>query len=230
VPKQQKSRQRKQKKQRSERAARPSVQQPKVATQPQRSLKAFVGLTLLLLGPAFAVWYVLGSVVLTPVAWLADLILPLLYPHAIEAVELQSGALDIVTQFDYTPPGTQVPAGVVGQYVISLNGLKYGYGLPLLLALILASPGPWLRKLGYSIAGFVLIVLVQVWGVSFETLISLIFKSDQSIALQMGSTALGREFLALGYQLGYLILPAVTPLIFWGLTHYAFLQTLLQRK
>ena len=73
-------------------------------------------------------------------------------------------------------------------------------------------------------------MLVQTWGISFEALISLIFKSDESIALQMGTTAVGREFLALGYQLGFLILPAIAPLIFWGMTHYDFLQTLLRQK
>ena len=198
-----------------------------VQSRPPRSLRAFIGLTLLFLGPAFALWYAFGSLQLAPVAWLADLILSWFYPRMIEAVELQGQDLDIVTRFMYTPPGVELPAGTVAQYIISLNGLKYGYGFPLLLALICASPGRMLRKLGLLLLGFILIVLIQVWGISFEALIGLIFKSEQIIAQQMGSTALSREFIALGYQLGYLILPAVTPLIYWGLTHYAFLQTLL---
>lgn len=194
---------------------------------PQRSLRAFLGLTLLWLGPVFALWYMLGPILLMPVAWLANLVLPGLYPHAFEAVELQAYTFDIVTQFNYSPPGTQLPAGMVAQYVFSLNGLKYGYGLPLLLALILASPTRIPHKLKHFALGFVIIVLVQLWGICFESMIGLIFKSDPSIAMQMNSSALGRELFALGYQLGYLILPAVTPLIVWGLSHHAFLQTLL---
>ena len=207
----------------------PVLPQSPVTAPPRRSLGVFVGLTLLWMVPAFALWYAAGPVVLVPVAWLADMILPGLYPQAIEAVEWQVYALDIVTRFDYTPPDTQLPAGMVGQYIISLNGLKYGYGLPLLLALTLASPSRLRHKLSIFGLSFILITLVQVWGVSFEALITLIFKSEPAIAQQMGSSALSRELLALGYQLGYLILPAVTPLIIWGLSHYAFLQTLLRR-
>ena len=200
---------------------------PPPQQQRRRSLGAFVGLTLLWLAPAFALWYLAGAVLLIPVAWVADLIFPMLFPHAIEAVELQSRVFDIVTQFDYTPPGIAIPEGQAAQYVFSLNGLKYGYGLPLLLALILASPSQIQQKLKYFCLGFVVIVFVQVWGICFESLISLLFKSNQEIAMQMGSSVLSRELYALGYQLGYLILPAVAPLIFWGLTHYSFLQTLL---
>jgi hypothetical protein len=42
----------------------------------------------------------------------------------------------------------------------------------------------------------------------------------------MGTTPLTRELLALAYQLGYLILPAVTPILIWAALHRDFLGEL----
>jgi len=50
---------------------------------------------------------------------------------------------------------------------------------------------------------------------------------DPAIADQMGTTPLTRELLALAYQLGYLILPAVTPILIWAAFHRDFLSKLL---
>ena len=47
---------------------------------------------------------------------------------------------------------------------------------------------------------------------------------EPAIAEQMGTTPLTRELLALAYQLGYLILPAVAPILIWAAFHRDFLR------
>ncbi|MCB1782281.1 MAG: hypothetical protein KDJ34_19765, partial [Candidatus Competibacteraceae bacterium] len=47
------------------------------------------------------------------------------------------------------------------------------------------------------------------------------------VAGQMGTTPFTRELLALAYQLGYLILPAMTPILLWAAFHRDFLRELL---
>ena len=125
-----------------------SAAQPPALSQPSRSLRAFVGLTLLALAPMFAIWYLLGGVLLAPVAWLSNFVLPLFYPHAIEAVELQSRSLDIVTHFNYAPPNVQIPAGMVPQYVFWLEWPQIpATGCLYLLALIVAFAGAYRTKI-----------------------------------------------------------------------------------
>ena len=69
----------------------------------------------------------------------------------------------------------------------------------------------------YRVAiGGLLFLPVPVWGVACEALKVLVFQMDPAIAVQMGTTPLTRELLALAYQLGYLVLPAVTPRVDWN--------------
>lgn len=67
--------------------------------------------------------------------------------------------------------------------------------------------------------GGVLLLPVPAWGLACEALKVLVFQMDPAVAEQMGTTPLTRELLALAYQLGYLILPAVTPILIWAALH-----------
>jgi len=44
---------------------------------------------------------------------------------------------------------------------------------------------------------------------------TMVFKLGRDIGETMGTTEFTREVIALCYQLGYLILPAVTPILLW---------------
>jgi hypothetical protein len=183
---------------------------------------------LLWLAPLFAVWYVLAPLLLMPVAGWTHVVLSHLFPHAIAAVEQQGTAVDIVTRFVVAGPadGAATP-GARGHVVLTINALKYAYGWPLLLALTLAAPTPVGEKLYRAVMGGVLLLPVPVWGIACEALKVLVFQMDPAIAAQMGTTPLTRELLALAYQLGYLILPAVTPILIWAAFHRDFLGELL---
>lgn len=193
---------------------------------PEVSAKGFLLKVLLWLAPVFALWYWLAPVVIFPVAQLLRLALLSVYPEAFADVEQQGYHVDIVTRFSVSlVPGTRLPPGQDADLVFALNALKYGYGLPLLLALMLAAPGPLGGRLIKFLIGALILIPVQVWGVYFETLIRL----GQFIPVlipQLAASEFARNGIALAYQLGYLILPAVTPVVIWGLFNLDFIRRL----
>ena len=100
-----------------------------------------------------------------------------------------------------------------------VNPLVYSYGLPLLFGLVMGSDVSWLRKLTIMLIGYAVITLVQIWGVVFESLKMLAFNfgaQTHDIIINHGMTD---SAIALGYQLGTLILPALAPIFVWVLSN-----------
>ncbi|MFZ1642378.1 MAG: exosortase H-associated membrane protein [Candidatus Contendobacter sp.] len=195
---------------------------------PRRPIDRFLLRTLLWLAPMFVLWYLLAPLLLMPVAGWTHFVLSHLFPHAIAAVEQHGTMVDIVTRFVMAAPADgSAPPGARGQLVFAINALKYTYGLPLLLALTLAAPTMVGEKLYRTVMGGLLLLLIPVWGIACEALKVLVLQMDPAISVQMGTTPLTRELLILAYQLGYLILPAVAPVLIWAAFHRDFLGELL---
>ena len=195
---------------------------------PRRPIGRFILRVLLWLAPLFLLWYLAAPVLLVPVTAGADFLLSHVFPRTIAAVEQQGTAVDIVTRFVIaTRSDASAPPGARGQLVFTINALKYFYGLPLLLALTLAAPTTVGDKFYRAIIGGLLLLPVPIWGIACEGLKVLIFDMPPAVATQMGATRLTRDVLALAYQLGYLILPAVVPILIWAALHRNFLATLL---
>ena len=91
-----------------------------------------------------------------------------------------------------------------------VNPLVYSYGLPLLFGLVMGSDASWKRKIGIMLLGYVTITLVQVWGVVFESLKMLAFNFGAETHQIVRDAGVSDTVIALGYQLGTLILPALT--------------------
>ncbi|PIE00701.1 MAG: hypothetical protein CSA79_02555, partial [Thiothrix nivea] len=119
-----------------------------------------------------------------------------------------------------------------GQFVFSFNALKYGYGFPLILAMMLATPKTIYSKLDDMTYGLLVVTGAQTWGICFEALSSLLLKTGSGITdqvetiLSYASSSLFLNFVALGYQLGFLILPGIIPVAFWVLRHQGLLERL----
>lgn len=194
------------------------------------SAQQFLLKTLLWLPACFAAWYGLAGLFSFPAIWLSDLLLPLALPSVIDGVEQQGYWVDIITQLKVQATNDQT-----GQFVFSFNALKYGYGFPLLLAMMLATPYSPYEKLDDITYGLLVVVLAQTWGIVFEALSSLLLKADIGVATQAHALlpwTQGDIFLnlvALGYQLGFLILPAVVPIAFWIMRHQGLLERLARR-
>ncbi len=194
---------------------------------PASPVKSFALKVILWLPLCFAVWYYMKGIVGVPTFFLVDSIMTAWLPDFIKDIEFQGHLLNVVLQF--TPPSLpdiQVPEGQVAELVFSVNSLMYGYSIPLYTALILATPDEERAKWIHWVIGFIILVLAQTWGVSFDILKTLLFRLDASLSSQLGFTPYQKELVALGYQFGYLILPAVTPLVLWIGFHQKFIGEL----
>lgn len=175
------------------------------------SVKGFLFKILIWLPITFALWYFLTPAILYILSYLSKTVLTLLISQAVVNVEVYENVLHIVTPF------TAEKTNEInkGQLVFAINAMKYGYGIALFVAMLLATPDKLSNKLQNLYIGILILLIVQVWGVTFDTLQTLLFKLGMGIAETLNTTAFTRELIALGYQMGYLILPSVTPILMW---------------
>lgn len=198
--------------------------------EPDISARDFLLKTLLWLPVCFVGWYLGAALFSFPAIWLSDLLLPLVFPGVIEGVEQQGYMVDIVTQLN-----VQAANGQTGQFVFSFNALKYGYGFPLILAMMLATPYSIYNKLDDMTYGLLVVVFAQAWGICFEASSSLLLKTGDEITSQASALLPFTQgefflnFIALGYQLGFLILPAIVPIAFWIIRHQGLLERLARK-
>ncbi len=120
----------------------------------------------------------------------------------------------VETQIQFTfRDGTTEALGFV------VNPLIFSYGLPLLFGLVMGSDVSWLRKAVIMLIGYTVITGVQIWGVVWSSLKMLAFNfGEQSHAIVLAHGVTDGE-IALGYQLGVLILPALAPIFVWVLSN-----------
>ncbi len=194
---------------------------------PRNPVKQFLLRVLLWIPVCFAVWYYMRGVIGIPTWFGVKAIMTGLFPETIRNIEFQGHLVNVVLQF--TPekvPGLDILPGQVAEMLFSVNSLMYGYSIPLYTGLLLASPGSERQKWIRWIIGFVILLLAQIWGVSFDILKTLLFNLEPAISGALGFSALQKELVVLGYQFGYLILPAVTPLVLWIGFHQEFIAEL----
>ncbi len=121
----------------------------------------------------FMLWYYLSAFHGVPVRLLANEILSRL---------LGSEFLNIIPNPDHhylfqvqTNVPFQFPDGSREALGFIVNPLVFGFGLPLLFGLVMASGVSFLRKMGILLIGYVCVMLIQVWGVVWQSLKMLAF-------------------------------------------------------
>jgi hypothetical protein len=116
------------------------------------------------------------------------------------------------------PDGSREALGFI------INPLIYGFGLPLLFGLVMASGVSFLRKMGTLLLGYVCVMLVQVWGVVWQTLKMLAFNFGPDAHQLVTDAGISDELIALCYQLGVLIFPPLVPIILWVLANWRLIE------
>jgi hypothetical protein len=185
-------------------------------------LRQFVLAAALWLPMAFFLWAVLSSVVVWPVARIADLVLPAWLPQVIGAVEQAGAQLEIVTRLQTAAAGP----GRVGVLVLTVNPLIYAWCVALYAGLVMATPLSGRKRLLQLLIGALVLCLTTSWGAIFDTLKLLAFDAGPLGAAAVARAGLLPDGIALGYQFGYLILPAVTPVALWVVQNRRFLEQL----
>lgn len=107
-----------------------------------------------------------------------------------------------------------------------INTMIYGYGLALIWGLVMATPLSTGRRWLQVGAGWLVIALVQTFGAITASLVTAMRHLGTE---PIRAAGIHPELLAGLYQFGYLILPAVVPVVLWMLMNRSFIQTLTER-
>ena len=170
----------------------------------------------------FMLWYYLSAFHGAPVRILSSEILSALLGSDFQSIipnpdrhYLFQVQTNIPFQF---PDGSREALGFI------VNPLIFGYGLPLLFGLVMASGVSLLRKLGVLLGGYVSVMLVQVWGVVWQSLKMLSFNFGAAASQVVTDAGIPADLIALCYQLGVLIFPPLVPIILWVLANWALIE------
>jgi hypothetical protein len=186
-----------------------------------RSLARFVLRTFLWLPPCFALWYFTSRGISAAAAVVAELFVHGIAPGIVSAIEHPGVELAFVTTIEVVGA-----PGRAAFLVPEVNPLAYTYGLALFLALMLATrSNPW-KILG----GGALLMLFAGWGIAFDFLAHVGVKLGPEIALQAGLAGWRSELVALGYQLGVLVVPGLAPIVLWAAFNRAFIARLTRKS
>lgn len=170
----------------------------------------------------FMIWYYLSAFHGIPVRVLASKILSYL---------LGSDFMNIIPNPDrhylfqvQTTIPFQFPDGSREALGFIINPLIFGYGLPLLFGLVMASGVSLLRKLMILLGGYVAVMLIQVWGVVWQSLKMMAFNFGEDATRVIAEAGISNELIALCYQLGVLIFPPLVPIIIWVLANWTLIE------
>lgn len=106
-------------------------------------------------------------------------------------------------------------AQVAAQGKVIWNTVKNGYGIAFYSALLLATPAEDFSKLLRWLLGVALLTLAQCAGIAAEASKILAFQLGPDATAQLAFPGWALDALALGYQIGYLILPPALPALIW---------------
>ena len=160
-------------------------------------MKAFVTRFAMALPVAFVAWYALMPFASAPLAWLSAHLVEVFTPAAVAASSGAAGA--IFKAWTYAD-------NAVTQVVTDVR--LYSWGLPLAVALLVAcAPRRAAPRLG-AVLGTAIIVVV--WGMGFDVLAQLLRDAPEVLRPLSSAKA---NLIAIGYQVGSLVLPGLAPCV-----------------
>jgi len=168
----------------------------------------------------FFLWFSFGSALMWFPSKLAELALTGLYPDLFERVVQFGYQLEIQTAI-------RMERMVEGRLALlnnDVNPMLYAWGMALLFGLIMATPMRARARALQLLIAYVVISVVTAWGVFWQTWSDLAFLMGPEAAAAVAQKGPPPTLIALCYQLGYLMLPAVVPLATWILMNRPFLE------
>lgn len=204
-------------------------------------LKQFLLAAILWLPLAFFVWFWFASPFCWPVIHLAKFVLMHAWPSLFTDISQGADLLDLqgrvlghpgyLMQISSGVLVNAAPAGSPPQFGFLepvVNPMIYGYALPLFAGLVLATPLTRLQRTAQIVAGTCLIMITQTFGVIGESLKAVGLDAGAEGAKAMQQAGLPLNLIALWYQFGYLILPALVPAVLWIVLNRRFIETLIR--
>jgi hypothetical protein len=123
--------------------------------------------------------------------------------------------------------GPNGPGGI-GVIEPTINPMVYAYSLPLFGGLAMATPLTTRRRLFQFAVALAVIWTSQAFGIVAESLKTLALDAGSEGAAAVARAGLAPNAIALAYQFGYLILPAVVPVALWIGLNRAFIEELVR--
>ncbi len=173
----------------------------------------------------FFLWFFFASALMFPTARLSDLLLTGLFSDIFERIVQLDFHLEIQTSIIMS----QQVEGQTAALNLHVNPMIYAWGMALLFGLIMATPLTARRRLIQLAVAFVVVTIVTVWGVFWEAWVDLAFRSGPEAAAMAREAIFPLNMMALCYQLGYLMFPAVVPVAAWILMNRPFIELLVRR-
>jgi hypothetical protein len=91
---------------------------------------------------------------------------------------------------------------------------------------MLAAHARWWKIL----AGAAMLLPFQAWGIAFDFLAQVGLRLGPEISAQAGLSGWRSEAVALGYQVGSLILPSLMPVVLWAVSSRLFIESVLRSR
>jgi hypothetical protein len=205
-------------------------------------LQRFLLSALLWLPLMFFLWFWFAAPLVWPVIAIAKLVLLDSWPQIFSAVTQGADLLDAqgrvlahpgyLMQLSTSVMVNVALAGAAPKFGFiepTVNPLVYGYALPLLLGLVMATPLAVRERLAQWAIGIPLIWLAQAFGTISESLKVVAIDAGPLGAEAVQRAGLSLNVIALCYQFGYLILPALLPALIWIVANRRFIEALTGR-
>lgn len=183
-------------------------------------VKEMFVLAALYLPLGFFLWFSFGSALMWFPSKLAELALTGLYPDLFDRVVQLGYELEVQTAIRME----RMVEGRVALLNNDVNPMLYAWGMALLFGLIMATPMRAGARAVQLLIAYVVISVVTAWGVFWQTWSDLAFLIGPEAAAAVAQKGPSPTLIALCYQLGYLMLPAVVPLATWILMNRPFLE------
>ncbi len=174
----------------------------------------------------FFFWFQISTVLIIPVNKLLAWLLKINLGDMFYAITQNRYMLEIATNI----PLNDKVDGRLAALAFDTNPMVYGYGLPVLFGLVMATPGNWKKRLRDLLGGYLVLIGVQTWGVFWEVQKLLEFTFVNSATAAQHASNIPPTLIALCYQLGYLILPAVLPVAWWIISNRSYLERHIVRR
>lgn len=174
----------------------------------------------------FFVWFFAAGVLVLPCKWLLDAALQWWQSDLFSDVSQRYYWLTVETLI-FPSQSVQGQEDRLALLDVTVNPMIYGYGLALFSGLTLSTPTlHWSQRVWQILLAYGLVVLIQSFGCFWQTIKILMLEAGDDAQKAILDTGMGPDWVAGMYQLSYLILPAILPVVLWILLNRKFIEAL----
>ena len=180
--------------------------------------------TILFLPLCFFIWFYAASLLVLPVKYLLQWLVTWWQPDLFNQVTQHQYLLNVQTLI-FPNQSFQGQEDKLAVLEVTVNPMLYGYGLAVISGLVMSIPElKTSKRFLQIIIGYVLIIFIQTFGSFWELIKTLLLQSGVDAQNAILDVGLNPNFVALMYQLSYLIIPAVVPVAYWIIMNNKFIS------